>query len=271
MQKKENNQKLLTYNDVAKMAGVTPQKVRSDRALKRINNLQNLEPKILFTEEESKEYAEWVAKKGNLAMDFNLTVPYRILPTGRRVHKFFGNPEKYRNGINLAINKNGDFINLNRMKKIKPYQTGNGHLQINLWNGCQPLAHDLVNLLWNDNAKCKPNTHHINGIKTDNRAVNLISMFDNEHQHAHKLIKAIKAATSRKEKAVAKKEYRDFIKSIRADNKEMVKEDLRIIDDLDFPSDSRHQNYMLVTEQSWRKYLHTGNESDLVIRGEYFN
>lgn len=98
----------------------------------------------------------------------------------------------------------------------------------------------------------------------------VISLFEDEHKQAHKLLDQIKNATTKGEKAKAKKAYRDFIKQKRADNKENHKEDLRIIDDLDYPSDDEHQNYMVVTEKSWEKYLETGNDMDLVIRGEFF-
>lgn len=268
--KQNDNQKLLTYNDVAEMAGVSSQKVRSDRKARHIFCVPELLPKVRFTEQEAKEYAEWASANGRLAMDFDLTQPFKILPTMPRVHKFFGDPSKYSGGINLAISERGTFINLNRMKQITPYKTGNGHLQITLHNGLQPCAHDLVNLVWNDNSKWKPITHHINNIKTDNRACNLISLFYDEHEQAHKLMNAIKTATSKAEKTAARKEYRNFIKEMRADNKEKVKEDLRVIDNLDFPTNEKHKNYMIVTEKSWQKYLQTGNDNDLVVRGEYF-
>ena len=259
-------EKQLTYGEVAKIAGVSEGKVRSDRKAKHIFNIIELEPRIRFTEEEARGYAEWVALKGNLTMDFDMTQSYRILPTGLRVHKFFGNPKKYSGGINLGISKDGVFINLNRMKRITPYKTGNGHLQVTLYNGLQPCAHDLVNLVWNDNGKFKAHVHHINGNKTDNRACNLISLTEGEHKKAHQLMESIAIAKSIEEKAEARKAYRVFIKEMRADNKEKHKEDLRVIDDLDYPDEA----YMFVTEQSWQKYLQSGNESDLVIRGQHF-
>ena len=43
-----------------------------------------------------------------------------------------------------------------------------------------------------------------------------------------------------------------------------------MIDKLEHPSDDEHQNYMVVTEKSWEKDLETGNDMDLVIRGEFF-
>ena len=259
---------LLTYAQVAKIAGVSFYKVKSDREapIPRIFCVKELLPKVRFTEQEAREYSNWVTAHGKIKMDFDMTQNYRFLPTSPRVHKFVSDPKKFSGGIILAISQNGDFINTGRMQKMTPYKTGNGHLQINLQNGFQPCAHDLVNLVWNDNAKFKPHVHHINGIKTDNRACNLISLFEDEHRHAHHLMADIEKATSKEEKAVARKAYRNFIKKMRADNKELYKEDLRVIDDLDFPGES----YMFVTEKSWQKYLQSGNEYDLVIRGQYF-
>ena len=263
-------EKYLTYGQVAKLAGVSESKVRSDRKAGKIFCEEKELPKVRFLMEEAKGYAEWVASKGNLTMDFDLTQPYKMLPTGVRTHKFFSNPDKYRGGINIAVNRNGDFVNLNRMQRIKPYKTGNGHLQVKLWNGFQLCTHDLINFLWNDNALCKPHTHHINGVKTDNRAVNLISLTVEEHKHAHKLMNAIKAATTKEERTAAKKTYSVFIKEMRKANKETQKEDLRIIWHLDYSSDDSHHYYMFVTEKSWQKYLQTKNDMDLEIRGECF-
>lgn len=259
---------LLTTQKVAKIANVSAYKVRSDMEadISRIFCVEELLPKVRFTEQEAREYSEWVAAHGNIKMDFDMTQDYRFLPTSPRVPKFIIDPKKYSGGIILAISKKGDFININRMKKITPYQTGNGHLQVALHNGLQPCAHDLVNLVWNDNGKFKPHVHHINGNKTDNRAANLISLTVEEHKHAHKLMDAIKTALTKEEKAVARKVYRDFIKEMRADNKELYKEDLRVIDDLDYPG----EGYMFVTQKSWEKYLESGNEYDLVIRGQHY-
>lgn len=259
-------ERILTYKDVAELAGVSVAKVRSDREAEHIFCIPEMLPNVRFTYEEAKEYADWVAANGHLSMDFDLTQPYKFLPTGVRVPKIFGNPKKYSGGITLAISKQGDFINCGRMTKIKPYKTGNGHFQIALNNGLQPMAHDLVNLVWNENGRYAPIVHHSNGIKTDNRACNLISLFEDEHKQAHRLMNAIESATTREEKVAARKVYRDFIKEMRKANKELHKEDLRVIDDLDDPETM----YMFVTEKSWQKYLETKNEYDLEIRGQYF-
>ncbi len=259
---------LLTTQKVAKMANVSDYKVKSDMEsnIPHIFCVNELLPKVRFTEQEAREYSDWVAAHGNVKMDFDMTQEYKFLPTSPRVHKFFGNPKKHGGGIVLAISRKGDFINMNRMQKIMPYKTGNGHLQVTLHNGLQPCAHNLVNLVWNDNALWKLHVHHINEIKADNRACNLISLTVEEHKHAHRLLDAIKTASTKEEKVAARKAYRDFIKRMRIDNKEAHKEDLRVIGDLDYPGES----YMFVTQKSWEKYLESGNEYDLVIRGQYY-
>ena len=80
----------------------------------------------------------------------------------------------------------------------------------------------------------------------------------------------IEKATTPEAKAKAQKEYDEFIEKIKTDNKEINKEDLRVIDNLDYPSNEKNKRYMFVTEKSYQKYLTTNNDMDLDIRAEYY-
>lgn len=260
--------KFYTTKEAAEMAGVPERRIKYARQKKWIENVKELEPKIRFTKAEIENYKKIVQERKDRkrTLDFDLTQNYKFLPTTPRAPKFYGNPTKFQGGIIVAVGDGGTIVNCNTMRQLKPYQTGNGHLQLTLRNGYQPTVETMVGLLHCDNAKYKQIFHHINGVKTDNRASNLLAVTDEEHKKAHRLLKLIKNAQTPNEIDSAKREYQKFIETVQADNKETQKEDLRIIDDLDYPG----QAYMFVTEKSYQKYLKSGNESDLVIRAEIF-
>lgn len=84
-------------------------------------------------------------------------------------------------------------------------------------------------------------------------------------------MKLIEKADTPAERVKAQKEYDDFIEKIKTDNKESNKEDLHVIDHLDYPSDENSNRYMFVTEKSYQIFLTTNNDMDLDIRAEYYD
>ncbi len=262
------DKKYLTTEEAAQMANVTKSQINYARQMLRIQNVKAFEPQIRFTEDEVIRFKQTVKEKENKSrtLNFDLSQNYKFLPTCPRVHKCFGNPTKFQSSIIFAVGDGGTIVNVNTIRQMKPYQTGNGHLQVNLQNGYQPEVQTLVGLLHCENGKFKPEFHHINGKKQDNRAVNLLAVTDNEHKKAHRLLDAVTNAKTPEELKAAETAYNEFIAEVRKDNEEAVKEDLRVIDDLDFPGKA----YMFVTEDSYQTYLVTGNESDLKIRAQYF-
>lgn len=265
---KMEKEKLFTIEEAAQMAGVKHGRIAYARRKNWIQNVKELEPKIRFTEEEIKKYKQFIDEKKNKCrtLDFDLTQNYKFLPTCPRVTKCFGDPTKFQSSIAFAVGDGGTVVNCNSMRQEKAYLTGNGHLQVNLQNGYQPLVHTLVGTLHCDNGKLKPKFHHINEVKTDNRAVNLLAVTDEEHGEAHRLLNSIRNAKTTEDLTAAKMRYQEFIETVQNDNKEPAREDLHVIDDLDYPGES----YMFVTEKSYQKYLQTDNESDLVIKAQYF-
>lgn len=262
------NTKYLTTKEAAQLANVTESQINYARKMHRIENVKAFEPRIKFTEDEVIRFKQTVKEKENKSrtLNFDLTQNYRFLPTCPRVHKCFGNPTKFQSSIIFAVGDGGTIVNVNTMRQMTPYKTGNGHLQVNLQNGYQPEVQTLVGLLHCDNGKLKSIFHHINGKKQDNRAVNLLAVNDDEHKKAHRLFDAITNAKTQEELNAAEIAYQEFIAEVQKDNAETVKEDLRVIDDLDFPGEA----YMFVTEDSYQTFLETGNESDLKIRAQYF-
>lgn len=258
----------LTTEQAAELANVTEAQIVYARKQHRIENIKALEPKIRFSEDEVIRFKQTVKEKEEKTrtLDFDLSQNYKFLPVCPRVHKCFGDPTKFQSSIIFAVGEDGTIVNVNTMRKVEPYKTGNGHLQVNLQNGYQPLVNTLVGLMHCENGKFKSKFHHINGIKTDNRATNLLAVTDAEHGMAHRLLDAVKNAKTPEELEAAEAAYNQFIAEVREDNRERFKEDLRVIDDLDFPGEA----FMFVTEESHEVYLKTKNESDLVIRAQYF-
>lgn len=257
-----------TKKQAAEFADVTLSQIDYARTHHRIENIKAFEPNIVFAKDEIVRFKQTMMEKAAKArtLDFDLSQNYKFLPVSPRVHKCFGDPNKFQSSIIFAVGENGTIVNLNAMRKVVSYKTGNGHLQVDLRNGYQPSVQTLVGLMHCDNGKLKSKFHHINGEKTDNRATNLLAVTDAEHGMAHRLLDAIKNAKTPEELEAAEAAYNQFIAEVREDNRERFKEDLRVIDDLDFPGEA----FMFVTEESYEVYLKTKNESDLVIRAQYF-
>ena len=270
-----NTTKYYSVRQVAELVNVKENTIRY--ALKKgyINPVDELFPAIRFTEDEIDNYKKQLDnRKGNrypksIELNFSQNENYKFLPTTSRINKYFGNPEKYKGNSIFLIGDLGTIVNASTMRESKPYITGNGHLQVNI-NGFQPTVQTLVGLMHCDNRLYKNIFHHINGNKEDNRAINLVAVFDDEHGEAHRLMNLIDKAETPEKRVKAQKDYDDFIERIKADNKESNKEDLHVIDHLDYLSNENGKRFMIVTEKSFQKYLLTGNEMDLVIRAEYF-
>ncbi len=269
------NTNLYSVREAAALLNMKEYAIRYAHKKGYIESIKEIMPTIRFTEEEIERFRiKRDSRKRNrypknIVLNFNQNENYKFLPTTSRIHKYFGDPDKFKGNSIFLIGDCGTIINASTMKECKPYQTGNGHLQVHI-NGFQPTVETLVGLVHCDNELNKKKFHHINGIKTDNRAINLVAVFDDEHGEAHRLMNLIDKATTPEAKAKAQKEYDEFIEKIKADNKEINKKDLRVIDHVDYPSDEKNRRYMFVTEKSYQKYLTTNNDMDLDIRAEYY-
>lgn len=252
-----------TEAEVSAKSNVSLEKVRRDYKRGRI--LADKKWGKKFSEEAVEEYNKYLKIfKGDYAeLNINYNESFKFLPTLPRTHKMI-NPMRFRGKSIFLIGEWGTIMNAKTMVVRKLQKTGNGHLQVDLHKGCYVEVHILVALMWCPNAKFKKYVHHINGIKTDNRALNLIYMTYEEHRLAHKLFDAIEAAETESEKEMANQRYSDYIEKVREDNRE-EKEDLMAIPDAEDPQ----RSILFVTYASFLQYQATKNERDLVIRGQW--
>ena len=263
----------LPLSKLEKITGITQGKLRYAYKVKEEFSIEptgvakiSIKEVLDYMERKDKE------KKLGKEVCFNINESFKFLPSFPRTHCVI-NPKRFRGNTVYAVGNKGTIINVNRMTEVKSHITGNGHLQVKLdgtFENVQPTVQSLVSLMWCCNEKGKSITHHIDGDKLNNDYRNLIMMTDIEHKKAHSLMDKINEYRETKntdgEKA-ATEEYLNFIKLIEQDNYEPI-EDLRIIPHLDYPDGGKLDNYMYVTEESYQLYLQSGNERDLVIKGE---
>lgn len=259
----------LPISKISRLIGISAPKIRQEIANGHIDAEKIGVTKIRVSEALRYHRQKQEEKLNGKNLDFDITEAFKFLPSFPRTNRVI-NPQKYRGKTVYAIGCNGTIINTNRMCRVEPYITGNGHLQVKLFDRIQPAVQQLVAMMWCNNAKCKNIVHHIDGEKQNNNYKNLLCVDAEEHGKLHSLMDAIKSYQKNgdvEKEMITKKAYFDLVNSIEADNSESI-EDLRIIPHLDFSSDGKVKYYHYVTEESYQKYLITRNEGDLVIKGE---
>lgn len=251
--------------EVEKMLEITDSKFQKDIKKKRIHASKPFGKK--YTMADINEYKRWLQFKQNpvARLDINYNERFMFLPTMPRTHKMI-DPYRYRSPDILVIGENGTVFDCNHLCIRNCWvHPENGYVYIHLNNGIQIRLHKLVDMVWNDNKWSKMIRHHINGDKTDNRAINILPVSENEHAKAHRMMNAINKAKSEEERTAAQKAYNEFIEEIREDNREEHHEDLIIISDTEDP----RRSILFVTYASFLEFQKTNNECDLVIRGQW--
>ncbi len=263
-----NKEDLLSVSKIAKLIGISETKIRYDCKNGKLNCTGQGVMKIKVSDAYKYQEREINKKSIGRIVDFDLRESFRFLPAFTRTHTII-NPKTYRGNVSYAIGNNGTIVNTGRMNVLKHFKSGNGHYQVKLFNRIQPTVQQLVALMWCPNAKHKSIVHHIDGNKTNNHYTNLIWVTYEQHGIATSYQQKIKKSIldNPSESAKLQEEYLVLIKTIQEENSEEF-EDLRIIPHLDFGADESLCYYMYVTEESYQKYQSSGNESDLVIKGE---
>lgn len=97
---------------------------------------------------------------------------------------------------NYLISNYGRCYSLNQYRLLKPqtneYKTNTPYYGYRLTNSiktCWKKVHRLVAEAFIDNPKNKPEVHHINDKPWDNRADNLIWLYEEEHDEIHRMMR----------------------------------------------------------------------------------
>ncbi|MCM1289621.1 MAG: NUMOD4 motif-containing HNH endonuclease [Corallococcus sp.] len=81
--------------------------------------------------------------------------------------------KKVQGHANYEVSDQGRVRNVTTGKILKPFDSGNGYLRIDLGHACRVKVHRLVAAAFCPNRKHRPVVNHINRDKHDNRACNL--------------------------------------------------------------------------------------------------
>lgn len=262
----------LSFSIIEKITGISKSRLYYAKAKNDIDVPS--EGVAMITIKDALEYQERKIREKKIGKDicFNINESFKFLPSYPRTHCVI-NPKKFRGNTVYAIGNNGTIVNVNRMTEVKSHKAGNGHLQVRLdglIESIQPTVQQLVALMWCCNAKYKNIVHHIDGNKENNNYKNLIYVTDEQHGKTRTMMRRIQKCIKVEDvegEAAARVEYLDYIKLIGEENYE-PSEDLRVISNLDWEDSKKLNYYMYVTEESYQLYLKSGNEGDLVIKGE---
>lgn len=147
--------------------------------------------------------------------------------------KLKGDPLKYYTSKRYAVSNKGRVVDLDMGKEVALQKVHGGYLQAPLKDpfrrkgSIHPMAHTLVGLLWCENGRYCSEFHHLNAVKDDNRAENLLPCTHQENLHADDLLREYK---QNPEDENLKKAYEDYIEMIRTLNKENADEFRVVID-----------------------------------------
>ena len=230
----ENTDDVMTISEIAKRWNIKEQLARYY-----INNVYKLEKYGVKGNKRTVYY-----KKFDIAQIENMTERTKstLSPFGN-IELYFdetlrpldpiNNPNGFIDGIGKMIKaceltkycmtNYGRIVNITNMKFINTdIPVAHGYKQVNL-NRILFMVHRLVAYCFCENGKSKKEVHHINGIKDDNKAVNLIWCTSKEHHQADKLLRTAKKTNNENDW----KEYKEYIENLRQDN--ITKEPMKIL------------------------------------------
>lgn len=101
--------------------------------------------------------------------------------------------KKLKENDMYCISDCGEIYSKYRKKIIKTYEDKDGYLKVRLWNKDKTytnyFVHRLVANNYIENPYNKKTVNHINGVKNDNRVVNLEwATYSEQKKHSHKVL-----------------------------------------------------------------------------------
>ena len=176
----------------------------------------------------------------------------------------FSNPMKYETSHAYMVSCYGRIFNITSGIELSQSNAAHGYKQVSLncYEKCFPArVHRLVAFVWCENGKNKAEVHHIDGIKENNRADNLIFLTVEEHNLADKML-----AEAKRKKDF--KDYNQYIECMRKDN-ECKEKNYAFLD----ARNGRSLDYLYISRQAYRDLKDGKYDSEHIpaseIRGEY--
>lgn len=158
----------------------------------------------------------FVGCKDKVEIGFDLIIKSGDVETITDQERFLHFPRKKPTYDHFLIGNRGSIVNVSLGHIFRQPQT-DSYLLTTI-NGNNDYWHRFVGEIWLPNLKKKPEIHHINRIKSDERACNLVWVTDAEHRQCHKLLKELDKATDKASRAAARQTYRAYIQQLKVDN-----------------------------------------------------
>lgn len=247
----KNEKEWITLKDAAKCSIYSKRQVQklAEKGNQRIRTKKTDDGKyILFNKIDILQYAASHPRDTILN-----TVWDEINPIEGEIEVFYplyGYDCKYfvTNKLRVIDCSNGQVLTPQPQKDTKGNLTG--YMQVTLWqNGkekCEGL-HRLIGYTQCKNVLCKNIYHHINNDKSNNKASNILPVWQWQHDELHKILKG------RKSKELIGNDRDTYNKMIQA-IKEENKQKLYKIPHLDFESDDKFNYFMYVTKEGFNHY-----------------
>lgn len=241
MNAKQEN--LITIKQAAEILGVSASTVRDYIDKGKLQCIWQKRRKMVFETEVDELKKPLMAQSifGEIVLEQGDSL--RPLDCFNNVRGSYYNPLKRKTSQCYLVSYYGHIYNMDRKIERSQCKVAHDYLNVTIAQHGKKYdtgVHRLVAFVWCDNAKGKPEVHHIDGNRKNNRADNLIWVTSKEHKLADKLLGIAKDTGNFEE-------YNAYIEEMKQDN--LCTENMHCILD---SYDDEHFYFLYITDKAYK-------------------